>query len=133
MGDVAVVICKIRMLMCDVLFRNIQRIKPLGIVERHQGTFAMVGLVRRLCAEPSILRLWRYTEQQQAWLVERLGPLVGHGRKFVWEVLDGEWRVETSARRSRSPFLPALLGEMISDEFDLLPLAACLAGAREGF
>ena len=131
-GDVAVVVCKVRMLVCDVLFRNIQGLEPMGVVERHRDTTVMIGLLRRLCSEAHNLSCWKYSEEQQEWLVTRLGPVVGHGRRLEWEVLDSEWASDEVGTPSPAPFLTALMYEMLSDEFGLLPLAACLAKARRG-
>ena len=132
-GDVAVVVCRLRMLVCDVLIRNIQRLDPVSIIDRHRETNTMIGLVRRVCADPTVLSHWGYSAEQQAWLVERLGPAVGHGRRIVRELLVMERVPEGSGKISKAPFLTPLLCELLSDELPLLPLAECLGRASRGF
>ena len=131
-GNVAVVVCRLRMLACDVLFRNIQCQDALDIIHRHQDTALMFTLLRELCSDPSILRHWTYSEEQQAWLVERLGPVVGHGRHFVIQLLEPQPQQVAWGVGSVAPFLTSVLSELVSGEFALLPLAACLGRASKG-
>jgi len=132
MGDVAVVICRLRMLACDVLYRNIQRHDAHDIITRHRDTAIMFDLIRDLCSDPTVLQHWAYSEEQRAWLVERLGPVVGHGRHFAIEIAEPQFVRNTGVKGSAAPFLSSLLSELVSAEFTLLPLAACLGRASKG-
>jgi hypothetical protein len=132
MGDVAIVVSRLRMLACDVLFRNIQCQDAGDIIHRHRDTAIMFELMRDLCSDTAVLRHWAYTEEHQVWLVERLGPVVGHGRNFVIQLLEPQPVRSTRGASSIAPFLTSLLSELVSAEFALLPLAACLGRASKG-
>jgi hypothetical protein len=132
MGDVAIVVNRLRMLACDALFRNIQCQDAAVIIDRHRDTAFMFELIRELCSDPAVLQHWAYTEEHQVWLVERLGPVVGHGRKFAIQLLEPQPALSTRDKSSIAPFLTSLLSELVSAEFALLPLAACLGRASKG-
>ena len=132
-GDVAVVICRLRMLACDVLFRNIQCHDATSIISRHQDTATMFNLMRELCSDPSVLQFWAYSADQQEWLVDRLGPVVGHGRHFVIQILEPQpLQMARDSKGSVAPFLTSVMSELVSKEFALLPLAGCLGRASKG-
>ena len=113
MGAVAVVACRLRRLVCYVLIRNIQRLDPVSIIDRHRETNTMIEFALLVCADPSVLLHWGHSAEQQTWMVERLGPAMEHGRRIVRELLLMGRVPEGSGRISKAPLLPPPLPTLV--------------------
>ena len=138
-GQVALVVNRLRVFSCDVLFLALQGTSGSGILERHRQTLQIFSLVTRMCEDHKMLGAWQYTPDQQAWLVQRLGPVVGVGRHLPITLLtDGSLLKQRGQGSSREkieqcPFLSPLLCALISVELPLWPLAHVLASASQGW
>ena len=86
-----------------------------------------------------MLGAWQYTPDQQSWLIQRLGPVVGAGRHLPITLLtDGSLlkqrgRGPLREKIKQCPFLSPLLCALISVKLPLWPLAQVLASASKGW
>ena len=139
MGQIALVVNKLRVLACDILFMALQGTSGPGILDRHRQTLQIFSLVSLVCSDPTVLHAWRYTPSQQLWLVQRIGPVVGAGRHIpVTSLADGSrlrspCKGPVQERIEQAPFLSPLLCALVSVELPLWPLAQVLARAARGW
>ena len=139
--QVAFVVNRLRVFTCDIMYMCLQRRGAEVVHSRHQETVQMFDLLLQLCKEPTMLMAWLYTPDRQQWLVQRLGPVVGAGRRFVpvqaekWKAMTEAGTLEgihTGGALEDAPFLCPVLCAFISEKFRLMPLAWMLAGAAKG-
>ena len=79
-GEVAIVLNNLNVRMCDCLMVFLRGDMLEAVTQRHTETAAMLHLLTELCQRPSDIGAWGYSEQQSAWLFERLELVVGVGR-----------------------------------------------------
>ena len=131
-GEVAIVINNLNVRICDCLMVFLRGDMLEAVTQRHTETAAMLHLLTELCQRPSDIGAWGYSEQQSAWLFERLELVVGVGRS-------GQIRPHQFAAvpvgtgpAVDSPILFPLLCALLSPDLLLIPLARMPAAARRG-
>ena len=147
-GGIAFAVNSLCIRTCDCLSACLQGMGEAELVHRHGETLQIMDILLELCASPQVLARWRYSAEQIAWFVERIGPAVGAGRAPDAKACEA---TEEDVERARAlgsavgpgvreacsgveqtPFLVPLLCAMISPTYKLLPLARMLGRASRG-
>ena len=79
-GGIAFAVNSLCIRTCDCLSACLQGMGEAELVHRHGETLQIMDILLELCASPQVLARWRYSAEQIAWFVERIGPAVGAGR-----------------------------------------------------
>ena len=117
----------------DMLFSFGQCVATQSILHRHNATLEAADLIEVLCSRIEVLAGWGYSNQQQAWLKERLDRVAGVRRQVIWTYGQDVVLERLNLGKSEPPpFLLGVLFTVLNPSFRALTAARMLGAIRRG-